>query len=158
MWYSLGQTGFRPTNILLLNWKIRQCLQGQWIYREKVWMLKEIVQHHNYRSIHIFTVTDSVTDRPQLWTVCVVQDKAALESLSQQLKQQSEDKFSHAMLDFTMSGDSDGRNTEGHPHSHRLKGRKRYLLLVLVHFFNFSVILFYFKELRLNTFDRSFHQ
>uniref|UniRef100_A0A7N6BGS9 HMG box domain-containing protein n=1 Tax=Anabas testudineus TaxID=64144 RepID=A0A7N6BGS9_ANATE len=35
-------------------------------------------------------------------------DKAALESLSQQLKQQSEDKFSHAMLDFTMSGDSDG--------------------------------------------------
>ncbi|KAA8580005.1 hypothetical protein FQN60_005540 [Etheostoma spectabile] len=36
------------------------------------------------------------------------QDKAALESLSQQLKQQAEDKFSHAMLDFTMSGDSDG--------------------------------------------------
>nr|XP_020457040.1 transcription factor SOX-5 isoform X3 [Monopterus albus] len=35
-------------------------------------------------------------------------DKAALESLSQQLKQQSEDKFGHAMLDFTMSGDSDG--------------------------------------------------
>ncbi|XP_040007324.1 transcription factor SOX-5 isoform X4 [Xiphias gladius] len=35
-------------------------------------------------------------------------DKAALESLSQQLKQQAEDKFSHAMLDFTMSGDSDG--------------------------------------------------
>uniref|UniRef100_H3CN94 SRY-box transcription factor 5 n=1 Tax=Tetraodon nigroviridis TaxID=99883 RepID=H3CN94_TETNG len=36
-------------------------------------------------------------------------DKAALESLSQQLKQQAEDKFSHAMLDFTMSGDSDDR-------------------------------------------------
>ncbi|XP_077356209.1 transcription factor SOX-5 isoform X3 [Festucalex cinctus] len=36
------------------------------------------------------------------------QDKAALESLSQQLKQQAEDKFSQAMLDFTMSGDSDG--------------------------------------------------
>ncbi|XP_060885842.1 transcription factor SOX-5 isoform X7 [Labrus mixtus] len=35
-------------------------------------------------------------------------DKAALESLSQQLKQQAEDKFNHAMLDFTMSGDSDG--------------------------------------------------
>ncbi|XP_034078994.1 transcription factor SOX-5 isoform X13 [Gymnodraco acuticeps] len=35
-------------------------------------------------------------------------EKAALESLSQQLKQQAEDKFSHAMLDFTMSGDSDG--------------------------------------------------
>ncbi|XP_077356214.1 transcription factor SOX-5 isoform X8 [Festucalex cinctus] len=35
-------------------------------------------------------------------------DKAALESLSQQLKQQAEDKFSQAMLDFTMSGDSDG--------------------------------------------------
>ncbi|XP_029902071.1 transcription factor SOX-5 isoform X3 [Myripristis murdjan] len=35
-------------------------------------------------------------------------DKAALENLSQQLKQQAEDKFSHAMLDFTMSGDSDG--------------------------------------------------
>uniref|UniRef100_A0A672HGN9 HMG box domain-containing protein n=1 Tax=Salarias fasciatus TaxID=181472 RepID=A0A672HGN9_SALFA len=35
-------------------------------------------------------------------------DKAALESLSQQLKQQAEDKFSHAMLDFTMSGESDG--------------------------------------------------
>uniref|UniRef100_A0A3P8P2K9 HMG box domain-containing protein n=1 Tax=Astatotilapia calliptera TaxID=8154 RepID=A0A3P8P2K9_ASTCA len=35
-------------------------------------------------------------------------DKAALESLSQQLKQQAENKFSHAMLDFTMSGDSDG--------------------------------------------------
>ncbi|XP_044041960.1 transcription factor SOX-5 isoform X6 [Siniperca chuatsi] len=35
-------------------------------------------------------------------------EKAALESLSQQLKQQAEDKFSHTMLDFTMSGDSDG--------------------------------------------------
>ncbi|XP_064877766.1 transcription factor SOX-5-like isoform X11 [Oncorhynchus nerka] len=37
-------------------------------------------------------------------------DKAALESLSHQLKQQSEDreKFSHAIMDFTMSGDSDG--------------------------------------------------
>uniref|UniRef100_A0A673BJ49 SRY-box transcription factor 5 n=1 Tax=Sphaeramia orbicularis TaxID=375764 RepID=A0A673BJ49_9TELE len=35
-------------------------------------------------------------------------DKAALESLSQQLKQQAEEKFNHAMLDFTMSGDSDG--------------------------------------------------
>ncbi|MEQ2202895.1 Transcription factor SOX-5 [Xenoophorus captivus] len=37
-----------------------------------------------------------------------ITDKAALESLSQQLKQQADDKFSHAMLDFTMSGDSDG--------------------------------------------------
>ncbi|KAM6986221.1 transcription factor SOX-5 isoform 2-T2 [Aplochiton taeniatus] len=35
-------------------------------------------------------------------------EKAALESLSHQLKQQSEDKFNHAMMDFTMSGDSDG--------------------------------------------------
>ncbi|XP_064794576.1 transcription factor SOX-5-like isoform X10 [Oncorhynchus masou masou] len=37
-------------------------------------------------------------------------DKAALESLSHQLKQQSEDreKFNHTMMDFTMSGDSDG--------------------------------------------------
>ncbi|CAL8242119.1 unnamed protein product [Merluccius merluccius] len=35
------------------------------------------------------------------------QEKAALESLSQQLKQQAEEKF-NAMLDFTMSGDSDG--------------------------------------------------
>ncbi|KAF7669226.1 hypothetical protein LDENG_00223390 [Lucifuga dentata] len=35
-------------------------------------------------------------------------EKATLESLSQQLTQQAEDKFSHAMLDFTMSGDSDG--------------------------------------------------
>uniref|UniRef100_A0A672HHD2 HMG box domain-containing protein n=1 Tax=Salarias fasciatus TaxID=181472 RepID=A0A672HHD2_SALFA len=34
--------------------------------------------------------------------------RPALESLSQQLKQQAEDKFSHAMLDFTMSGESDG--------------------------------------------------
>ncbi|XP_051247812.1 transcription factor SOX-5 isoform X13 [Dicentrarchus labrax] len=34
-------------------------------------------------------------------------DKAALESLSQQLKQQAEDKFSHAMIDFSIS-DSDG--------------------------------------------------
>ncbi|CAL8318750.1 unnamed protein product [Lota lota] len=34
-------------------------------------------------------------------------EKAALESLSQQLKQQAEEKF-NAMLDFTMSGDSDG--------------------------------------------------
>uniref|UniRef100_A0A671YJC2 SRY-box transcription factor 5 n=1 Tax=Sparus aurata TaxID=8175 RepID=A0A671YJC2_SPAAU len=42
----------------------------------------------------------------QLWSITT--DKAALESLSQQLKQQAEDKFSHAMLDFTMSGDSDG--------------------------------------------------
>ncbi|NP_001116382.1 transcription factor SOX-5 [Oryzias latipes] len=41
-------------------------------------------------------------------TTAARQDKAALESLSQQLKQQAEDKFSHAMLDFTMSGDSDG--------------------------------------------------
>ncbi|MEQ2174424.1 Transcription factor SOX-5, partial [Goodea atripinnis] len=38
-------------------------------------------------------------------------DKAALESLSQQLKQQADDKFSHAMLDFTMSGDSDGTDS-----------------------------------------------
>uniref|UniRef100_A0AAQ4Q7Q8 SRY-box transcription factor 5 n=1 Tax=Gasterosteus aculeatus aculeatus TaxID=481459 RepID=A0AAQ4Q7Q8_GASAC len=42
--------------------------------------------------IHVFTLIDSLTDR----------------LLSQQLKQQAEDKFSHAMLDFTMSGDSDG--------------------------------------------------
>lgn len=42
-----------------------------------------------------------------------MQDKAALESLSQQLKQQAEDKFSHAMLDFTMSGDSDGKRVNG---------------------------------------------
>ncbi|XP_053169721.1 transcription factor SOX-5 isoform X5 [Scomber japonicus] len=34
-------------------------------------------------------------------------DKAALESLSQ-LKQHAEDKYNHAMLDFAMSGDSDG--------------------------------------------------
>ena len=69
---------------------------------------------------HIHTVRDSLTDRLQLWTVCVVQDKAALESLSQQLKQQAEDKFSHAMLDFTMSGDSDGRDTHTHTHTHTL--------------------------------------
>ncbi|KAJ8006725.1 hypothetical protein DPEC_G00110190 [Dallia pectoralis] len=37
-------------------------------------------------------------------------DKAALDSLSHQLKHQTEDreKFSHAVIDFTMSGDSDG--------------------------------------------------
>uniref|UniRef100_A0AAR2KQW0 HMG box domain-containing protein n=1 Tax=Pygocentrus nattereri TaxID=42514 RepID=A0AAR2KQW0_PYGNA len=35
-------------------------------------------------------------------------DKAALESLSQQLKQSEESKFTHAMMDFGMSGDSDG--------------------------------------------------
>uniref|UniRef100_A0A3P8WEG4 SRY-box transcription factor 5 n=1 Tax=Cynoglossus semilaevis TaxID=244447 RepID=A0A3P8WEG4_CYNSE len=47
-------------------------------------------------------------------------DKAALESLSQQLKQQAEDKFNHAMLDFTMSGESDGKHTHTHtrPHTH----------------------------------------
>uniref|UniRef100_A0A8C1Y9M3 SRY-box transcription factor 5 n=1 Tax=Cyprinus carpio TaxID=7962 RepID=A0A8C1Y9M3_CYPCA len=35
-------------------------------------------------------------------------DKAALESLSQQLKQSEESKFTHAMMDFGISGDSDG--------------------------------------------------
>uniref|UniRef100_A0A7N5ZQL0 HMG box domain-containing protein n=1 Tax=Anabas testudineus TaxID=64144 RepID=A0A7N5ZQL0_ANATE len=45
---------------------------------------------------------------PSATSASTTDDKAALESLSQQLKQQSEDKFSHAMLDFTMSGDSDG--------------------------------------------------
>lgn len=37
-----------------------------------------------------------------------VQEKAALESLSQQLKQSEESKFTHAMMDFGISGDSDG--------------------------------------------------
>uniref|UniRef100_A0A8D3B3U7 SRY-box transcription factor 5 n=1 Tax=Scophthalmus maximus TaxID=52904 RepID=A0A8D3B3U7_SCOMX len=45
---------------------------------------------------------------PSATSASTTDDKAALESLSQQLKQQAEDKFSHAMLDFTMSGDSDG--------------------------------------------------
>uniref|UniRef100_A0A4W6E0S5 SRY-box transcription factor 5 n=1 Tax=Lates calcarifer TaxID=8187 RepID=A0A4W6E0S5_LATCA len=45
---------------------------------------------------------------PSAASASTTDDKAALESLSQQLKQQAEDKFSHAMLDFTMSGDSDG--------------------------------------------------
>uniref|UniRef100_A0A3B1JWH4 SRY-box transcription factor 5 n=1 Tax=Astyanax mexicanus TaxID=7994 RepID=A0A3B1JWH4_ASTMX len=35
-------------------------------------------------------------------------EKAALESLSQQLKQSEENKFTHSMMDFGMSGDSDG--------------------------------------------------
>lgn len=35
-------------------------------------------------------------------------EKAALESLSQQLKQSEESKFTHAMMDFGISGDSDG--------------------------------------------------
>ncbi|XP_048124468.1 transcription factor SOX-5 [Alosa alosa] len=35
-------------------------------------------------------------------------EKAALESLSHQLKQTEDSKFSHAMMDFGMSGDSDG--------------------------------------------------
>ncbi|XP_039524362.1 transcription factor SOX-5 isoform X6 [Rhinichthys klamathensis goyatoka] len=35
-------------------------------------------------------------------------DKAALESLSQHLKQSEESKFTHAMMDFGISGDSDG--------------------------------------------------
>ncbi|XP_072528970.1 transcription factor SOX-5 isoform X2 [Salminus brasiliensis] len=35
-------------------------------------------------------------------------EKAALESLSQQLKQSEENKFTHTMMDFGMSGDSDG--------------------------------------------------
>uniref|UniRef100_A0A672QBR5 Transcription factor SOX-5-like n=1 Tax=Sinocyclocheilus grahami TaxID=75366 RepID=A0A672QBR5_SINGR len=35
-------------------------------------------------------------------------DKAALESLSQQLKQSEDSKFTHAMMDFGISGDSDG--------------------------------------------------
>ncbi len=38
-----------------------------------------------------------------------VQDKAALESLSQQLKHSEESKFTHAMMDFGISGDSDGK-------------------------------------------------
>uniref|UniRef100_A0A8C2HI04 SRY-box transcription factor 5 n=1 Tax=Cyprinus carpio TaxID=7962 RepID=A0A8C2HI04_CYPCA len=38
----------------------------------------------------------------------VAADKAALESLSQQLKQSEESKFTHAMMDFGISGDSDG--------------------------------------------------
>lgn len=54
----------------------------------------------------------------------VAQDKAALESLSQQLKQQAEDKFSHAMLDFTMSGDSDGRQIHTHSRTHKQTGDK----------------------------------
>uniref|UniRef100_A0A672HHU3 HMG box domain-containing protein n=1 Tax=Salarias fasciatus TaxID=181472 RepID=A0A672HHU3_SALFA len=45
---------------------------------------------------------------PSATSASTTDDKAALESLSQQLKQQAEDKFSHAMLDFTMSGESDG--------------------------------------------------
>lgn len=38
------------------------------------------------------------------------QEKTTLESLTQQLavKQNEEGKFSHAMMDFNMSGDSDG--------------------------------------------------
>lgn len=44
------------------------------------------------------------------WIACVyvvrLQEKAALESLSQQLKQSEESKFTHAMMDF---GDSDGK-------------------------------------------------
>ncbi|XP_060759466.1 transcription factor SOX-5 isoform X8 [Neoarius graeffei] len=35
-------------------------------------------------------------------------EKAALENLSQQMKQSEENKFTHAMMDFGMSGDSDG--------------------------------------------------
>ncbi|XP_076153640.1 transcription factor SOX-5 [Alosa pseudoharengus] len=38
----------------------------------------------------------------------VAVEKAALESLSHQLKQTEDSKFSHAMMDFGMSGDSDG--------------------------------------------------
>lgn len=38
-----------------------------------------------------------------------VQDRAALESMSQQLKQSEESKFTHAMMDFGISGDSDGK-------------------------------------------------
>uniref|UniRef100_A0A673BHV5 SRY-box transcription factor 5 n=1 Tax=Sphaeramia orbicularis TaxID=375764 RepID=A0A673BHV5_9TELE len=45
---------------------------------------------------------------PSATSASTTDDKAALESLSQQLKQQAEEKFNHAMLDFTMSGDSDG--------------------------------------------------
>lgn len=39
-----------------------------------------------------------------------LQEKTTLESLTQQLavKQNEEGKFSHAMMDFNMSGDSDG--------------------------------------------------
>lgn len=47
------------------------------------------------------------------WIACVyvvcLQEKAALESLSQQLKQSDESKFTHAMMDFGISGDSDGK-------------------------------------------------
>uniref|UniRef100_A0A7N8WP81 SRY-box transcription factor 5 n=1 Tax=Mastacembelus armatus TaxID=205130 RepID=A0A7N8WP81_9TELE len=53
-------------------------------------------------------VTKAFAEARQMKEQWPPSDKAALESLSQQLKQQSEDKFSHAMLDFTMSGDSDG--------------------------------------------------
>ncbi|GAA6083282.1 transcription factor SOX-5 isoform X1 [Tachysurus ichikawai] len=35
-------------------------------------------------------------------------EKPVLESLSQQMKQSEENKFTHAMMDFGMSGDSDG--------------------------------------------------
>uniref|UniRef100_A0A8C4IDS8 SRY-box transcription factor 5 n=1 Tax=Dicentrarchus labrax TaxID=13489 RepID=A0A8C4IDS8_DICLA len=51
----------------------------------------------------------SWTPRSQLsaTSASTMDDKAALESLSQQLKQQAEDKFSHAMIDFSIS-DSDG--------------------------------------------------
>lgn len=39
------------------------------------------------------------------------QDKTTLETLTQQLavKQSEDGKFSHAMMDFNMSGDSDGQ-------------------------------------------------
>uniref|UniRef100_A0A8C3AWA2 SRY-box transcription factor 5 n=1 Tax=Cyclopterus lumpus TaxID=8103 RepID=A0A8C3AWA2_CYCLU len=53
-------------------------------------------------------VTKAFAEARQMKEQLPPSDKAALESLSQQLKQQAEDKFSHAMLDFTMSGDSDG--------------------------------------------------
>lgn len=40
-----------------------------------------------------------------------IQDKTTLDSLTQQLavKQNEDGKFSHAMMDFNMSGDSDGQ-------------------------------------------------
>lgn len=41
----------------------------------------------------------------------LIQDKTTLENLTQQLavKQNEDGKFSHAMIDFNMSGDSDGQ-------------------------------------------------
>lgn len=43
--------------------------------------------------------------------VLPIQDKTTLETLTQQLavKQSEDGKFSHAIMDFNMSGDSDGQ-------------------------------------------------